>query len=62
VDIDACTELVRPIARMTPGIGGFSGLLALDNHGHHFIALSSIFGKKKLKNGRGEDLSPCCVI
>jgi phosphoribosylformylglycinamidine cyclo-ligase len=39
VDVDAGNELVRRIARMTPGIGGFSGLFALGNAltWHHFI-------------------------
>lgn len=29
VDIDAGTELVRRIAKMAPGIGGFGGLFPL---------------------------------
>lgn len=31
MDVDAGNELVRRIARMTLGIGGFSGLFALGN-------------------------------
>jgi len=31
VDIDAGSELVRRIAKMAPGIGGFGGLFPLGN-------------------------------
>jgi hypothetical protein len=53
VDVDAGNELVRRIARMTPGIGGFSGLFPLGNAlaWHHFIFTNLIiqlfWGKKK---------------
>jgi hypothetical protein len=52
VDVDAGNELVRRIARMTPGIGGFSGLFPLGNAlaWHHFIFTNLIihlfWGKK----------------
>lgn len=40
VDIDAGSELVRRIAKMAPGIGGFGGLFPL---GIEFVSSSLIF-------------------
>ncbi|PNX64015.1 phosphoribosylformylglycinamidine cyclo-ligase chloroplastic/mitochondrial-like, partial [Trifolium pratense] len=37
VDIDAGSELVRRIAKMAPGIGGFGGFLPLDD-GSYLVA------------------------
>jgi phosphoribosylaminoimidazole (AIR) synthetase len=53
VDIDAGTELVRRIAKMAPGIGGFGGLLpwgkipqplffALVFSGRYFVCLVKV--------------------
>lgn len=39
VDIDAGSELVRRIAKMAPGIGGFGGLFPLGNNIILFIYL-----------------------
>lgn len=41
VDIDAGSELVRRIARMAPGIGGFGGLFPLGNDFSFYFLLSS---------------------
>lgn len=41
VDIDAGSELVRRIARMAPGIGGFGGLFPLGNDFSSYFLLSS---------------------
>ncbi|CAD6334909.1 unnamed protein product [Miscanthus lutarioriparius] len=46
VNVDASNEFVRRIARMTPGIGGFSGLFAL---GDDYLAASADGVGTKLK-------------
>lgn len=44
VDIDAGSELVRRIAKMAPGIGGFGGLFPLGKWFFIFTCLDLIFG------------------
>ncbi|KAL6561925.1 Phosphoribosylformylglycinamidine cyclo-ligase, chloroplastic/mitochondrial [Orobanche gracilis] len=46
VDIDACSELVRRISKMTPGIGGFGGLFPL---GDNYLVASTDGVGTKLK-------------
>lgn len=45
VDIDAGTELVRRIAKMAPGIGGFGGLFPLGKI--FFFILRLVFFRRK---------------
>jgi phosphoribosylformylglycinamidine cyclo-ligase len=48
VDIDAGSELVRRIAKMAPGIGGFGGLFPWGKRFFLFTCLDLILGEMKL--------------
>jgi len=47
VDIDAGSELVRRIAKMAPGIGGFGGLFPLGQWFFIFTVWILFFDRKK---------------
>ncbi|PNX66069.1 phosphoribosylformylglycinamidine cyclo-ligase chloroplastic/mitochondrial-like [Trifolium pratense] len=46
VDIDAGSELVRRIAKMVPGIGGFGGFFPSANDGSYLVASMDGVGTK----------------
>lgn len=48
VDIDAGTELVRRIAKMAPGIGGFGGLFPLGKQQHTLLSKAANFSPLRM--------------